>query len=249
MGRQSLAVSAPKPPCTPFSLVGGFVDYTICAGFWFKPLPADKWWDEPLRWRPCALTGQKSLVGDWESPTSAPWLATQGKISYLIPSTPSDPNCPALPGHLSNAGPSLDICQDLDFTMILQFQCKWRHSLVNIYIFDTYLRPIFSFKWWRNPIITKMVMVRVQYCGVNDGFWIQRASPSFYLPPATRRLGRQVLAPRDPSYPATLPTLPLKSRLTAQSALQDRQLAAAKALPTPPPCRCSRGRGLRQVGR
>ena len=29
--------------------------------------------------------------------------------------------------------------------------------------------------------MTVIVMVRVQYCGVKDGFWIQRATPSYFL--------------------------------------------------------------------
>ena len=42
--------------------------------------------------------------------------------------------------------------------------------------------------------------------GVNDGSGIQRATLSYFSGPRPRR-GRHVLAPRDPSDPATLPTL------------------------------------------
>ena len=32
----------------------------------------------------------------------------------------------------------------------------------------------------------QMVMFRVQYCGVSDGFWIQRAAPSIFGATVTR---------------------------------------------------------------
>ena len=59
---------------------------------------------------------------------------------------------------------------------------------------DTDLRQMFLVKLLRNPIITLIEMGQVQYCGVNDDFWIQSATPSFF--------SRQ-----RPNQPATLPTL------------------------------------------
>ena len=52
---------------------------------------------------------------------------------------------------------------------------------------------MFSAKQVRKLNITVMVMVRVQCCVVNDGFWIQRESPS-----CTRDPAGDILAPRDP---------------------------------------------------
>ena len=46
---------------------------------------------------------------------------------------------------------------------------------------------------------------------MNDGFPIQRATPSFFSDPRPRR-GRRDSAPRGPSDPATLPTLSLQAR-------------------------------------
>ena len=48
-------------------------------------------------------------------------------------------------------------------------------------MFDIDLRPMFLVKWWKNPIITVMVMVQPQNCVVKDGFWIRRATPSYFL--------------------------------------------------------------------
>ena len=45
----------------------------------------------------------------------------------------------------------------------------------------------------------QMVTVRVQYCGVNDGFWIQRAAPSIFVATVTRDPAGVVFeAPRVP---------------------------------------------------
>ena len=52
-----------------------------------------------------------------------------------------------------------------------------------------------------------MVMAEVQYCGVSDGIFDSKSNPViFFSDPQTRR-GRHVLAPRDPTDPASLPTL------------------------------------------
>ena len=82
------------------------------------------------------------------------------------------------------------------------------NAMVNIIsMFDIDLRPMFLVKQWRNLIINVMVMVQVQYCGVNDGFWIQRATQSFFISNPQPHRRRHVLAPREQSDPATLPTL------------------------------------------
>ena len=142
---------------------------------------------------------------------------TQGKISDQRPATQSDAGSQAQPGHLSNH--CQDICLDRDFKIICWIQYKV-NTFISKYIHID-LRLMFSVKLWRNPIITVMVMVRVQYCGTNDGFWIQRATQHFFSNLRPCR-GRHVLAPRDlvdPSDPATLPTLIIAG--AARSATRD----------------------------
>ena len=57
-------------------------------------------------------------------------------------------------------------------------------------MFDIDLRPMFSIKWLKILILTVMVMVRVQYCVVKHGFWIQRATPSYFSAFVGRRVCR-----------------------------------------------------------
>ena len=57
------------------------------------------------RHRPPGLGGRRPATRDPRPP---------GEISYLRPATPSDPGRRARPGHLSNARPGPDICQDRD---------------------------------------------------------------------------------------------------------------------------------------
>ena len=70
-----------------------------------------------------------------------------------------------------------------------------------------------------------MVMFRVQYCGVNDGFWIQERSRHFFSDPRPR-WGRYVLAPRDPGDPepgASAPDLRLRDPRSGRFASPSRQ--------------------------
>ena len=83
---------------------------------------------------------------------------------------------------------------------------------------------MFSAKQVRKLNITVMVMVRVQCCVVNDGFWIQRETPSWTRDPAGN-----ILAPRDPSDPATLPIL----RRTAATAAPPIRLSPRRSFPIP----------------
>ena len=50
---------------------------------------------------------------------------------------------------------------------------------------------MFAVKRLRNPSIIGMpgtVMVRVQYCGVNDGFWIRRATSVIFFTETGRKM-------------------------------------------------------------
>ena len=70
-----------------------------------------------------------------------------------------------------------------------------------------------------------MVMFRVQYCGVNDGFWIQERSRHFFSDPRPR-WGRYVLAPRDPGDPepgASAPDLRLRDPRSGRFASPSRR--------------------------
>ena len=74
-------------------------------------------------------------------------------------------------------------------------------------MFDIDLRPMFSIKWLKILILTVMVMVRVQYCVVKHGFWIQRATPSYFSAFVGRRVCRLLgWSPcRLVGWPAALP--------------------------------------------
>ena len=64
-----------------------------------------------------------------------------------------------------------------------------------------------------NPIITVMLIVQVQYCGVNDSFWIPRATPSCFSGVTAQVAGRSGRAlrperPCDPANPGAIVTGP-----------------------------------------